>query len=371
MNAPDQSFHSRREEALDGFRLLLTVLVVMVHSSNLYPGIVQNFIHLGGSFRVPALFALSGFVLYLPTAHLEAVQIRNRAREFWKRRAFRLLPAYWVMLLVASLRCLYVALRAHDPVSQATQLSYIWKGLLWHIPLLHGWSADPMIIVTPDFNVSWTLACECALSAIFPFLISVAFFINTPWGYSAKLLWGHLPDFIPSGYILVFVCGISFARLSRNQALKSNARFINAILILSLGLFLGRFLYLPYMESLANTKLGDGSPWKVFATMLPGIDVWLVGLGVSAFCAYLVLSPQSIFTRVLTLKPVVVLAPLSYGFYLMHVPIFTAWNMISYRLHVAPYGFISLVMSWLLMLVCAYGLHRYVEVPFQRMGKRR
>ncbi len=378
----ERGLSARREEALDGLRLLLTLLVIMVHSGALYSEAVRSLIYLGGSFRIPALFALSGFVLYLPTAHLPTVRLKYGVAEFWRRRALRLLPAYWAMLLIASARCAYVAYRAHDPEQQALGFSYVWKGLWWHIPLAHNFSGDPGIVVTPDYNVSWTLGVECALSVVFPFLIlaiarfgwwmvfAAVLFVNTPWGYSLKLFGGRLPDVIPSGYLLVFLCGVFFARLARNEGLMANSRFSIGLLVAGALIFLPRFLYLPWLESKGPKILEESSPWRNLVEQMPAIDVALVGLSTSAFCAFLVLRPRGLAAKMLSLTPLRVLAPVSYCLYLMHVPIFTGWHMMSHRFHVSPTGWVSLMMSWILTSISAYALHRWVEVPFRRMSRR-
>lgn len=166
------------------------------------------------------------------------------------------------------------------------------------------------------------------------------------------------------------MCGIFFARLARKESIISNSRVVNSILIASIVILSSRFFYLPLLEATNSKELDESSDWNTLVAQMAAADVWLVGLGVSAFCAFLVLRPHSAAARVLTVTPVRMLAPLSYCLYLMHVPVLQSWSMISHRLHIPLASWGSLIMAWSLTLLSAYVLHYSVEVPFHRIGRR-
>jgi peptidoglycan/LPS O-acetylase OafA/YrhL len=103
--------HTRRAGAyahfpcFDGYRAIAVSGVVLLHvafaSGFIYrhPSVGGYFFH--GDFGVSLFFAISGFLLYRPFvgAHLAGVPGPG-LRSYFRRRALRILPAYWVALTV-------------------------------------------------------------------------------------------------------------------------------------------------------------------------------------------------------------------------------------------------------------------------------
>ncbi|GHO73100.1 hypothetical protein KSD_08710 [Ktedonobacter sp. SOSP1-85] len=98
--------------ALDGFRAIACLLVVVFHLNFLaresgiwHPihdlGTAFGIVALGGDSGVLLFFVLSGFLLFLPYAKaLLFEQKLPSARSFYLRRVFRILPAYYVALIL-------------------------------------------------------------------------------------------------------------------------------------------------------------------------------------------------------------------------------------------------------------------------------
>jgi peptidoglycan/LPS O-acetylase OafA/YrhL len=106
---------------------------------------------------VELFFVLSGFLLFMPYARamLRANSLPS-AKEFYRRRALRILPAYWVCLAILVLVGLphYLTLDGLQNVA-------------WHIALLHD--------VIPAYNRAiegpfWTLAVEAQFYLLLPLI---------------------------------------------------------------------------------------------------------------------------------------------------------------------------------------------------------
>jgi len=97
MSASGLSFTSRRDTALDGFRGLMTLLVVFSHYfAEIHGGFARASC---GWLAVDGFFVLSG--LMVGRLVLEKGAAENFMTVFYVRRAFRTLPIYFVCLAVA------------------------------------------------------------------------------------------------------------------------------------------------------------------------------------------------------------------------------------------------------------------------------
>jgi peptidoglycan/LPS O-acetylase OafA/YrhL len=100
---PDQT-RSGRQPALDGIRGLAIIWVVLYNTTNLLPPTQHGAWHLvaylvhPGWIGVQLFFALSGFLI--TGALLDTQQTTNYFRAFYARRALRILPLYYTVLIV-------------------------------------------------------------------------------------------------------------------------------------------------------------------------------------------------------------------------------------------------------------------------------
>ncbi|HEU5438085.1 MAG TPA: acyltransferase [Ktedonobacterales bacterium] len=147
--------------ALDGLRAIAALSVVAFHTISgsqieavtpgLNPSVFWNYLRSG----VHLFFVLSGFLLFMPYAR---AMLRGRplpsARQFYRRRALRILPAYWVCLAVLVLLSLPVYLSASGA-----------PNVLLHIALVHNF--------VPQYDmgiqgVFWTMAVEAQFYVLLP-----------------------------------------------------------------------------------------------------------------------------------------------------------------------------------------------------------
>jgi peptidoglycan/LPS O-acetylase OafA/YrhL/acetyltransferase-like isoleucine patch superfamily enzyme len=145
--------------ALDGLRGVAVLLVMVFHAWYYVPGLAQAIA--GGEYQyamnylstgVQLFFVLSGFLLFLPYARwLFGLQPRPSALLFYKRRALRVGPAYWVNLAILALAAPFAL--------------PMLGSLLAHAVFLHN------IVSFPDYNfnpVHWTMAVEVQFYVTLP-----------------------------------------------------------------------------------------------------------------------------------------------------------------------------------------------------------
>ena len=152
--------HSHAFPALDGLRGVAVALVLVVHAAGgmLEPGeaneTVQSFwraleplVGMGGT-GVHLFFVLSGFLLFLPFArHLLVDGRRPSTSHFYKRRALRIIPAYWLAL---------------TGVALWLGLDYVFtgQGIVRYYGLLQVYDSDT---ITHGIGQAWTVCIEISL----------------------------------------------------------------------------------------------------------------------------------------------------------------------------------------------------------------
>jgi peptidoglycan/LPS O-acetylase OafA/YrhL len=146
--------------ALDGLRAVAVLLVLVFHAWFERDGYIvegqlpQDFPIFYGRTGVQLFFVLSGFLLFLPYAKwLFGLQAQPSARLFYRRRALRVVPAYWVSLLILLPTVPLTAARLLDGVAHAAFLS----------------NALPDSVYTIN-GVFWTMAIEVQFYVLLPIM---------------------------------------------------------------------------------------------------------------------------------------------------------------------------------------------------------
>ncbi|WP_232306798.1 acyltransferase family protein, partial [Thermobifida cellulosilytica] len=153
---------SGHQPALDGMRALAALLVLVFHVATetgdaLAPGAVGALLA-GGDMAVPLFFALSGLLLYRPWA---AAAIDGApgpsVRAYLRQRAVRILPAYWLVAVVAL--------------------------LLWsreHLGSPRAWLEVLTLTFTYDPHPWWTGTGPRGLGQIWSLCVEVSFYLLLP-----------------------------------------------------------------------------------------------------------------------------------------------------------------------------------------------
>lgn len=147
-------------DALDGLRGCAIVGVFLFHLLLFSSGPIPYLRPSTGAWSVlgtgvELFFVLSGFLLFLPYARAAlANQQMPSARQFFERRAFRILPAYWASLAIFLLFFVGVT---------ATRQGVTDVGL--HVVFLHNLLKSTIYSINPGY---WTLAVEVQFYLVLP-----------------------------------------------------------------------------------------------------------------------------------------------------------------------------------------------------------
>lgn len=102
---------------------------------------------------VPIFFVLSGFLLYRPYARAhQGGAPPAKTRQYYLRRALRILPAYWVVLTV---------------LIATGRVELGWPEAFWHYTLLHVYSYEALAKGLPQI---WSIAVEVMFYLLLPLL---------------------------------------------------------------------------------------------------------------------------------------------------------------------------------------------------------
>ncbi len=147
-------------DCFDGLRAMAALLVLLFHVTRAFPPTWMSaegwrWVDRVGPFGVCVFFLISGFLLYRPFA---AASISGRAMPrsvpFWIRRIFRIFPAYWVVLSVASVVLGVVTIGSvTNAVTYFALLQNYREGLTF-----------------AGLSVAWTLVIEISFYALLPFI---------------------------------------------------------------------------------------------------------------------------------------------------------------------------------------------------------
>ena len=374
--------------SLDGIRALSVLAVIIYHANKMWLP--------GGFLGVEVFFVISG---YLITLLLLAESEKNGSislKEFWWRRARRLLPALWVVVLgvvvFAALfqREMLGTLRGDVIAALLYGFNWfqIWVGTSYFtsfefVPLRHLWS----LAVEEQFYLIWPVVMLIVakfgkrrlpiVSSVF-FGLAVVLAIYTALVYQPGTI-SNIGD-TPNQFMSLF--GQSVSRI--------DFLFLGT-LTRSSGLLLGAALAIwwrPWL--LQNSRAGANKlfdfiglgglaalalmMWR-FQTVIEGTDEGTVGydflfrggffltdLASLAVIAAAVHPSSKILARSLSNPVLVWLGRRSYGFYLFHWPVFQFYRRFAGK-GLTPYEFVVLVLFALALTELSY---RYIETPVRQ-----
>jgi len=359
---------------LDGLRGIAILLVVCVHVGDV-TGVVryEEFVWrlLGtGTIGVPIFFILSGFLLYRPFARatLHGTALPD-VRGYLRRRAFRVLPAYWLVLPVAVRMC--DDPRAENPL--------VWLELA---TLTHPYDPDRWWEGT-SLLAFWSLSVEVCFYLLLPLLA---------WG-------AHRACRGSARRLLIVMSGLAVASVAWTGTLRyvaeipvifySEPLLPRSLVHFALGAALAVAAERPGPAA-ARIAASPGLGWVIalcglallstpLTTPLSGpqsahqylVGTFLIPLVALAAVAPAALAPDRDFNRVLLGNRLVAgLGRISYGIFLWHLPVLIAWYRLSGRPMFA--GDFWTVLSVVLGISAVLGAlsHDLVEQPFQRLGRR-
>ena len=225
----------KRIPELDGLRTLMIFIVSWYHiwqQSWLTPSVGSvslDFLVRSGYVWVDGTVVLSAFLMLLPTARAGLKSEPESATAFYRRRACRILPSYYFIVLLT----LFVIVL---PWGLYSTPQYMVKDLFTHFTLTFTFWYDTYV-ATPLGAAAWTLAIEAQAWLLFPLLLralrkkpvlTLAGMLLLCAGFRAWVLWAmtdyslvvnQLINFLDV-YVIGFLAAFAFAKVETVLAQK-------------------------------------------------------------------------------------------------------------------------------------------------------
>jgi peptidoglycan/LPS O-acetylase OafA/YrhL len=384
----------RRFRQVDGLRGVAVMLVLAYHigiASRVADRVGVGQLIWGLKAGVTVFFVISGYLLYLPYARATRdLEPTPGWRAFARRRAVRILPAYWLALTVAGLTSLsghilssdwwryYGLVQIYDPRTLFGGLGVTWslcvEATFYLILPVFGWAVGRIARRgQPGAQMRTQLWATAALAA-------TALILRTALAGSATMpIAGHLVlatalpaqlDWFAIGIALAIVGAAWEASPAHLQPLRALAARPVACWLLAAGLFAAVTLgqrtdhFLTQYGLLTHVVLGAVAGFVVLPAMLAAAaDPLALAPG-----AHPVARPTAWLARPL----IVWLGTISYGIYLWQLPMRTALDPDATRILLGPGGSVRLLfLTAATTVAVAAGSWYLVEVRAQRLGRRR
>ncbi len=346
----DRYLATRHFASLDGLRCLAILPVIWHHSTpRPLPGIWGK-----GPAGVDLFFAISGFLI-------TTLLLRERARtgsialgNFYARRALRILPLYYAILLA------YVAFAA-GLASDAPQRAHFFYNLPLYVTFTANWLADFGVAFPILFSFAWSLCVEEQFYAFWPWIV------RSLKPNAALALMGTLlaVDWLAErgAFSAVLAPGGQALRIVTSFAAPIGLGAVLALLLQE------RVGFVAVNRVLGRTWSAPLALAAVISLLLwPNAPLFAFQASLAALVGACVIREHNGLAKLLTARPVAYVGAVSYGLYLLNS---TAIGLVKrlFPSHAGSSGFVF----WLslpLALALAALSHRYLEAPFLRLRGR-
>lgn len=366
-----ERYDNKRIFGLDFVRAIAIFFVVLSHIDYLIEDIsysLKSLFHTLGYFGVELFFVLSGFLI--GNILLKMYEKNNLSLEsifgFLKRRWFRTLPNYYLILIINILIALY--------------FNYEFKGWINYLFFIQNFYEDKISF----FPESWTISIEEWTYFVAPFILFVgrkiiknykSFFVLAITGVIVMVILFRLINFLNfrvydmdnwnihiKSIVLLRIDAIFFGFILawmynyKHDLLK---RYANLFLILGFLLFILQFYIFNVIGFNINT---NPLYYHVFFFTLTSITTTLI---LSFFIFWN--NTNSIFQ-----KPILLISKISYSIYLLHYSVISVllkylFNYYEITLHFLLTFFIYFTITFMF----SYVLYRFYEYPMMNLRDRK
>lgn len=332
LSYPDYLANSHRP-AFDGLRALGFLLVITAHIPS-----VPFFGYLHGWSAVWMFFAMSGYLIAMLMMREERRIGRVAFGPFLVKRFCRIVPSYWMAILIYWLACFTLELAPGDYASFMARLPY-------YLAFLPEYADGNEFSI---FTHSWTVGVELKFYLLFP---PVLFLMirNANWRFAVTAIIAVLltmqGSFNAQSYCaLLYGAMLAFA-LERPQGYAFVARLTRVPVVVPLAFIVALFAMLRYTEQL---------------TAVAFVATYLM--------AYAIIRGAAM-SRVLAWLPLVYLGQRSYGAYLLH---FLAIRLgyLVFGDSTATGGLLTACFCLAITVPAAELMYRAIELPVVDYGRR-
>jgi peptidoglycan/LPS O-acetylase OafA/YrhL len=352
--------------ALDGVRCFAVLIVAMYHFHILAAGWIG----------VQVFFVLSGFLITAILVDAKARHAGNFFRRFYWRRTLRIFPLYFAYLAIAAIAFAIVAVPA------------AWGDLWgWLVTYTSNFSRMAIYDKGTEFFVHfWSLAVEEQFYLVWPltvFLLStkglrrlvIALLVLIPLmrlGLGAWLADGGMPDERVARIVGVFTLS-QFDAFAAGAAL---AVFPHDRITRPAWLAIGAWAIWLVAGIAMLATIPHGTPgfgidtFGHHATTLNGYHVWGPTVTNLASAALILAALHGAFTWILANPIAVQIGKVSYGVYVLHLPIhYWLVRYVPFK-HSSIAGLAVFVAYFAAVVGTAMISYRFFETPFLRLKDR-
>ena len=292
---------------LDGLRAVAVCAVLLFHT---IPGAIG-----GGFIGVDIFFVLSGYLITTILVREFDRKARIRLRNFYARRAIRLMPAFFALLAIYMLLVLIAKVIFERSAFFHEQSLAVLSSLFYFMNWTRALSLGPEGFLSH----TWSLAIEEQFYIIWPLtLLGILFYFGRSSAWKPVLVillvamaWrmvlvfeGASPERIYNGFdtraeTLLFGCLLALAPLGSFQSFASRFWIVPAAVLIVISLRISWNSYL--FQQFGFSVVGLCSAWLILAAMNG--------------------KPENLLRSVLRWSPLNYCGRISYGLYLWHYPI--------------------------------------------------
>jgi peptidoglycan/LPS O-acetylase OafA/YrhL len=319
--------------AFDGMRGIGFLLVITAHIPS-----VPLFGYLQGWTAVWLFFAISGYLVTMLMMREENSRGRVAFGPFLVKRFFRIVPAYWMAILIYGLACFALPPFAEDYDAFMARLPYF----LTFMPEYANATGYSI------FTHSWTVGVELKFYLLFPPIVFLMI-KDANWRFAVTAVMAALltaeGSFNAQSYCAI-LCGVMLAlALERPRGYAVIASLTRVPVAVPLGFVVALFVMLRYTEQLTAVAL------------------------VATYLVAFTIVQQGALLRILAWPPLVYLGQRSYGAYLLH---FLAIRIgyLAFGNDTATGGLLTACFCLAVTVPAAELMYRAIERPAMECGRR-